>query len=846
MHPTRHQRESIAKLLQDAISLFSRPAIQLSRLDNVYSLEQNLIFIKHFMAKQLFLSTIFIVVSLTCLAQGAVGGWKIHSIFGSNPQKIIDTGSIVYYLANRHMFSYDKENEETESYSKINKLNDIFIDNIFYNHEKNYLVIAYENSDIDVIMADGSTVNIPDIYNASIQRKTINDITFAGDRMYVATEFGYVVINDDKFEVVFSRIFNVNVMSVTATDDYLWLNTDDSNKGSQLYYCQIDNPSISLENMEKSSLHERADLLPAEGNSIYFTGGWLYYLEITNEGSLRIRNPINYSTRTMQRTNDGYLQVTNDGSLLHYFDMQGKVTKSISIPDEMRDNSYFASWNGTDIWELSTNGIRNVKFDEAGSMTVLSDYFKPNASSVDEPQNVLYNEGNGLMYVMSNGPSQMFSNYRVNSNINTISDGWWKDITPESAPTSNPATNAGVLQDISSPVFHPDDADSYFVGSWYEGAYQIKGSEVFAKYDWTNSPIVINTDKDHRDVAAINALQFDAAHNLWMIQGTGIAENIKAMVLPYSKISNPNVTVNDWIIPRISLPSSLDFRTVFLISPRNDIKIIGDGTYNGSLIFIDDHGNPSSASINTKSYFPGDLYDQDGLSYEWNHIYCLTEDVNGQIWMGTNNGVIEFSPGNAFNQNFTINRIKVPRNDGTNYADYLLDGVSVTAIAVDGANRKWIGTSGNGIYLVSDDGTEILQHFTTDNSSLTSDQIYKICCDPNSNSVYIGTPAGVVEYYSDASPGQADLSGIYAYPNPVRPEYTGDIAITGLMDNTLVKIADVRGNVIKSIQSIGGTAVWDGCNSSGERVKTGVYFVLASQSDDNTKNGVVTKILFIN
>ena len=158
------------------------------------------------MAKQLFLSTIFIVVSLTCLAQGAVGGWKIHSIFGSNPQKIIDTGSIVYYLANRHMFSYDKENEETESYSKINKLNDIFIDNIFYNHEKNYLVIAYENSDIDVIMADGSTVNIPDIYNASIQRKTINDITFAGDRMYVATEFGYVVINDDNSKS-YSRVF---------------------------------------------------------------------------------------------------------------------------------------------------------------------------------------------------------------------------------------------------------------------------------------------------------------------------------------------------------------------------------------------------------------------------------------------------------------------------------------------------------------------------------------------------------------------------------------------------------------------------------------------------------------
>ena len=799
------------------------------------------------MVKRLFLSTIFTIASLTCLPQGAIGGWKIHSIFGNNPQKVVDTGSMVYYLANHNLYSYDKENDETESYSKINKLNDIFIDNIFYNPQKNYLVIAYENSNLDIITADGSTINMPDIYNADIQGyKAINDISFSGNRMYVATEFGYVVINDDRFEVTYSRIFNVNVMSVTATDDYLWLNTNDSNTGSQLYYCPLDNPPVSLESMERSFLHERANLHPAEGNSIYFSGGWTYYLEITEEGNIRTRNPNNSSTRVMQRTNDGYLQVTNDGSRLYYFDMQGNITKSITVPDDMRDNTYFASWNETDIWELSINGVRNIQFDESGNMTVLSDYFKPNASNVDVPQNILYNSGNGLIYVMSNGPSSSYSAFGVDSNINTLTDGWWNDITPESAPTNNQAINAGVLQDISSPVFHPDDAESYFVGSWYEGAYQIKGSEVFAKYDWTNSPIVVNTDRDHRNVAAINALQFDAAHNLWMIQGTGIPENVKAMVLPYSQLSNPNVTINNWITPRISLPSSLDFRTVFLISPRYDIKIIADGTYNGSLIFIDDHGNPASASIDMRSYYPGNIYDQDGLSFEWNYIYCLTEDPNGRIWMGTNNGVIEFVAANGLNQDFTVNRIKVPRNDGTNYADYLLDGVQVTAIAVDGANRKWIGTMSNGIYLVNDDGSEILQHFTTDNSSLTSNQIYKICCDPNSNSVYIGTPAGVVEYYSDASPGQADLSGIYAYPNPVRPEYTGDIAITGLMDNTLVKIADVRGNVIKSIQSTGGTAVWDGCNSNGERVKTGVYFVLASQSDDNSKNGVVTKILFIN
>ena len=103
----------------------------------------------------------------------------------------------------------------------------------------------------------------------------------------------------------------------------------------------------------------------------------------------------------------------------------------------------------------------------------------------------------------------------------------------------------------------------------------------------------------------------------------------------------------------------------------------------------------------------------------------------------------------------------------------------------------------------------------------------------------------MVEYYSDAAPAAESYSEIYAYPNPVRPDYTGDIIITGLMDNSLVKIADAGGRVIRSIQSTGGMGSWDGCYQSGERVKTGVYYVLASSNEDESSQGVVTKILFI-
>lgn len=214
--------------------------------------------------------------------------------------------------------------------------------------------------------------------------------------------------------------------------------------------------------------------------------------------------------------------------------------------------------------------------------------------------------------------------------------------------------------------------------------------------------------------------------------------------------------------------------------------------------------------------------------------------------MGTNIGVVELIPHNAFStDNFTINHIKVPRNDGTNLADYLLDNTDVTCIEVDGSNRKWIGTSSSGVLLVSEDGSEIIEQFTAENSPMLSNKVLSVKCNPLNNKVYIGTDKGLMEYTSDSEPAAESYSDIYAYPNPVRPEFTGNITIRGLMENSLVKIADSEGNVVKSIRSTGGMTTWDGCNSQGEPVKSGVYFVFASQNENETSSGAVTKILII-
>ena len=183
----------------------------------------------------------------------------------------------------------------------------------------------------------------------------------------------------------------------------------------------------------------------------------------------------------------------------------------------------------------------------------------------------------------------------------------------------------------------------------------------------------------------------------------------------------------------------------------------------------------------------------------------------------------------------------------SNYADYLIDGESVLCIAVDPSDRKWIGTATSGVYLVSEDGSQILEHFTVENSYLPTNKIGAILCDPHSNSVFFGTEYGLVEYSSTSSPAAADYSEVVAYPNPVTPDYTGIITIKGLMDNSLVKIADAAGNVFFTTRSEGGMATWNGCNADGRRVKSGVYFVISSHhSDGSSTQGVVTKIMVVN
>ena len=237
---------------------------------------------------------------------------------------------------------------------------------------------------------------------------------------------------------------------------------------------------------------------------------------------------------------------------------------------------------------------------------------------------------------------------------------------------------------------------------------------------------------------------------------------------------------------------------------------------------------------------------QDGLKNEVTWVYCITEDKEKNIWIGTDAGPFMIEKSEVGQSNITLQQIKVPRNDGTNYADYLLSGVSISSIAIDGGNRKWFASNGSGAFLISADNLEQIHNFTKANSKLISDNITSVSINPKSGEVFFLSDEGLCSYLSDATEPNENMTkdNVWAYPNPVTPDYTGLITVTGLSFDADVKITASNGALIAEGRSNGGQFTWDGRDKKGRRVASGVYMVITATSEG--KKGTVCKIAIIN
>jgi hypothetical protein len=225
-------------------------------------------------------------------------------------------------------------------------------------------------------------------------------------------------------------------------------------------------------------------------------------------------------------------------------------------------------------------------------------------------------------------------------------------------------------------------------------------------------------------------------------------------------------------------------------------------------------------------------------------VYSIAEDLDGNIWIGTDQGpLIYYNPEKVFDNDLRANRIKIPRNDGTGLADYMLKTETITSIAIDGANRKWLGTASSGAYLLSSDGTTRIKNFNEQNSPILSNSIITIAVDNKTGDVWFGTAKGVQSVRGDATNGGEKFTNVYTFPNPVREGFVGNVTITGLLRDSQIRITDISGNLVYETISDGGQATWDLKTYTGRRVATGVYLVFCASKDGTQSH--VTKMLVI-
>lgn len=785
------------------------------------------------------LVTIIIVITLSLgysKAQIPVGDWNIFSKYGNNLTSLVDAGNKVYFLVSGSLYSY--ADEELVPYTKRNKLSDTKIESIKYNRTENYLLIIYENSNIDLLYDDGTIANIPDLKNSSQISKKINSVSFAPDRIYLATEFGYMEINRAKHEIKDTHFLGESVSGVAEIGGKIVVSA------SKLYWAPLTQRIVSFDSFTNSAeLFAQGDLQPLGGEKFLYhrLSNGLYMGEFSADGSQLSSHVITDSEwNSVDFIDDGFVVAPakiGQSRTVRYYNNGGELTKTIPVGDTDKEQLISTHNDGNILWSLTFEGIQQLKIEEDGSATVMGEPFKPDGYSVEKPTILRFNRTLGKLLVTNQAETKFIFGYDGNGCLNLYKNGSWEDITPAEVPCREP--QVGALGLLYSPVFDPDDPEVLYVGTWYNGVYKLNvNGEVLAHHSYHNAPI-----QGYGDgwMYNIPGLQFDKDGNLWIVEGE--VKGASLMMLPKEKKNEPNTTADDWYTFDVNGFDS-DHATRFLLVQRTNVKLLCNGKYGAPLVAFDDNGTPDNSADDRVAVFNG-LTDQDGNTFKSDYITCFAEDKNGRVWMGTDIGIVELNTANIFNSNFRINHLKVPRNDGTNFADYLLANTHINSIAVDESNRKWVATQSSGVFLVNPEGSEVLEHFTTENSYLPSDKVYGVVCNSGNNSVYFATDEGVAEYSSNSIAPQEDMSGIYAYPNPVRPDYTGLITITGLMEKTLVKITDSVGNVVNSGISNGGMYTWDGCRQSGEAAKSGVYMVFASQSGDTSSSGAVAKILII-
>lgn len=768
------------------------------------------------MIKKLLISILFVIVSVGGV-KASIDNWTLYPSY-HNATYCQVMGDKVYVLASGALFSYNKSDSEVRAYDKINTLSDIDITHIKYSDFINALIIVYRNANIDILYDDESVYNISDFKNKDLSDKTINNIDVQGASVYISTSFGIVVL--DLESMGFENTYNTGFDTYCAYryDGKLYAGTK-----SGFYCCDTTKNLLDKNNWELLFSNYQV-------TSLCELNGVLYC--IIDSFGIYTFTPASKGLKLIVGNNGGkYHRIYSTGSeiIAPATNKVSVITGENSVITYKNSESCHIEKKGHSFWDCKGyEGVVECEVVESNivavSMPVIPDSPVRNYCEFMKftTTGKLFVAGGRINYLglsaYNHAGTLMEYNYGDDRWINYPED------------TIKKLTGLKYLN-ICSVDEDPTEPGHYFAGAFGHGLFEFRNAEFVQQYDFKNS-ILESAVPNSRDYVRIPYVLFDKEGNLWCINTTNVKNVVKVL-----KKSGEWVSLNykdiEW------------FETV--VKPMFDSRgwlwitsLQGDA---GLFCAKINPATPFDTSDDVTKKWMSKFTNQDGVSYDIYQLYDIAEDKDGAIWVGTNVGVFVIDNPETFFNNGIFKQIKIARNDGTGLADYFMSGVYIKDIEVDGANRKWIGTNSNGIYLVSADGQETIHHFTTENSPLPSDCIESIAINDVTGEVFIGTDMGVASYRSDAiaSAETLDKENIYAYPNPVRADYSGKISVVGLTHGCNVKIVDAAGYLINEGESNGGMYSWNGRNLRGEKVASGVYYVLTY--DSSGREGVATKIL---
>lgn len=746
-----------------------------------------------------------------------------------NSQKIVEGNKLVYAVTNGSLMSFNKTDNSIKKYSRQTGLSDNGISQIAYNYSLNSLLILYSNGNIDLFGEDGSIYNISHVLNSTnFNDKTVNNIDISDNIAYLSMQFGVLALDMNKKEIKDTyRIVNDTVYAVSLLNNELYATTS---KG--LYRASLSDNLVDIANWKPYpvSLPDAMDTLI---KTVVFNSKFcflakngnarkVYYLE--NDGTVK----------TLLTDNALVNLKIENGKMVAHSKTTAYIYSSFASPEKITGTiNDIASAKEENTWWIAAGSslIKGIKKNSAGSYDVI-------LSGIDRegPRDNYYfymqAQGNKLLTVGGG-----FTNNRLGREgiFSTYEDGNWFNFDESQVKYGSFVSDFYKKpKDFTSVAFSPFNPSVYYVASYGDGLFEITDNELSNAFSIVNSSLESSTQDNPYQYTRISGLAFDTKNNLWM---TNVETNSPIKVL---KADGTWATFS--FSKFLNKPQIMD-KIVITSKDHKWLNFTNSDNYNnkpGLFIFKD---NDLEEDENN-AVFLSSLKDNYGEDIGASTYRCVVEDKKGTVWVGTNKGPIYTPvPANALENPDRFYFMRITRTNEYGDAYHFLSGDQVNTIAVDGGNRKWIGTEGSGVFLVSEDGLETIYNFTVSNSPVLSNKIISLAINDQTGEVFIGTDKGLISFMGEGTEGKDSFSDVSVYPNPVRPEYEDKVTITGLMTDSNVKITDVSGNLVYQAKSVGGQLVWNCRNSKGSRVATGIYFIIAANADGN--ESVVSKVMII-